>query len=463
MSITSPRVILRLGSHSEKEYFEKLITYFDGYIVASNLLENTPGATASLVHKFSSQNKAIPYYIDPMTYIFGCYNDPSTNSLRKDLDWIKSDQKKAKKIVRDFKSSYRKVGEKFGGLFAKAVEDAVKKDSALMPDHFSDSHIEDACKKIIDYQKNCISKSLQNSLSSNEWEIFKEEISLPSAIFAPYFYIEPNYQPKKWLKLNMNFIKCTVDISKEIPVHAILCFDSSALLDNNFISELITEVKSSHVQGVWLWISKLNEDNASDSKLEDKLLSLRKIVEQLRDSIEVYNMHGGFFSLALSKFGMSGISHGIGYGEQKDVVPVIGQATPIVRYYLPALHRRLGVTEIERCFRGLEIETPEDFYNKICNCAICKGIIKDGVDQFAKFGEMNPIKSGSTKSGQTPTAAKLCRFHFLLCRIKERNEMKTLQIEQLLKLLDEANKHWSGFDHIHKYHAHISLWASVLK
>ncbi|MDR2408854.1 MAG: hypothetical protein LBE13_12195 [Bacteroidales bacterium] len=442
-----------------------MITYFDGYIVASNLLENTPGATASLVQKFSSKNKNIPYYIDPMTYVFGCYHDPNTKNLRKDLDWIKSEQKKSKLIIRDFKSSYRKVGEKFGGPFANAVEDAAKKDSALMPDHFSDSHIiEDACKKITDYQKNCISKALQTSLSSEEWEFFKGKIPLPNAIFAPYFYIEPNYQPKNWLKLNIDFIRGTVDHVKDIPVHAILCFDSSALLDNNFISEMITEVKSSQVQGVWLWISKLNEDNISDSNLKDKLLSLRKIVEQLSgDSLKIYNMHGGFFSLALSKFGMSGISHGIGYGEQKDVVPVIGQATPIVRYYLPALHRRLGITEIELCFRKLEIKTPEDFYNKICNCTICKGIMENGIDQFAKFGEMNPIKPGNIKSSQTPTAAKLCRFHFLLCRINERDEMKNLKIENLLQLLDDTNKHWSGFDHIHKYREHISIWASVLK
>ena len=45
---------------------------------------------------------------------------------------------------------------------------------------------------------------------------------------------------------------------------------------------------------------------------------------------------------------MSGISHGVGYGEQKDVIPVIGQSTPTVCYYLPDLKRRLGVPQIER-------------------------------------------------------------------------------------------------------------------
>ena len=63
--------ILRYGSHSEKEYFEKMLGFFDGVIFSANLLESTPSATVSLISKFSGQKRAIPYIIDPMTYSFG--------------------------------------------------------------------------------------------------------------------------------------------------------------------------------------------------------------------------------------------------------------------------------------------------------------------------------------------------------------------------------------------------------
>jgi len=82
-------------------------------------------------------------------------------------------------------------------------------------------------------------------------------------------------------------------------------------------------------------------------------------------------------------------SHGVGYGEQKDVVPVIGQSTPTVRYYLPSLHRRLSVPEIELCFRRLAIDSPNDFYEKICDCTICKGVVKKELKEFSEFGEQH--------------------------------------------------------------------------
>lgn len=116
MPETEPRVILRLGSHSEKEYVEKTIKQFDGVMVGANLLQATPGATASLLFKLNKQARR-PYYVDPMTYAFGAYVDPETGRVRTDLDWIKSDQKvRGKKghIKRDFKSSYRKLADAFG-------------------------------------------------------------------------------------------------------------------------------------------------------------------------------------------------------------------------------------------------------------------------------------------------------------------------------------------------------------
>jgi hypothetical protein len=467
MSIISPTVTLRLGSHSEKEYFEKLGTHFDGYIIASNLLENTPAATASLIQKFSNKEiKKIPYYIDPMTYVFGSYKDPKINRLRTDLDWIKSNQKQkeSSEVIRDFKKSYKILGESFDGPFANSVENTQKTNSAILPNAFSsDSLLSDTCKKIIDYQKNRVNEVLQSSLIEEEWNFFEKNISLPAVVFAPYFYVEPEQQDE-WLKLNIRFMECAANLTKDIPVHGILCFDSDALLNDNFIVNMIDEIKRSGIKGIWLWISKLNEDDATDKYLSPKLSSLKKIVEQLKDVLQVYNMHGGFFSLALSKYGMSGISHGVGYGEQKDVVPVIGQATPIVRYYLPLLYRRLGVPDIQLCFQKFGIKTPDEFHDKICNCLICKGVVKDSIDQFSNFGEMNPIKPGSTRSNQTPKAAKLCRFHFLLNRIKERDKFKNenLSIEQLLVSIDEAKEQWRQFTHINKYHAHLPVWKSIL-
>src|SRR5437867_13449303 len=62
-------VYLRLGSHAEKQYVLKSVRLFSGVILCANLLESTPGATASFALNVLGGGKA--FAIDPMTYTFG--------------------------------------------------------------------------------------------------------------------------------------------------------------------------------------------------------------------------------------------------------------------------------------------------------------------------------------------------------------------------------------------------------
>jgi len=265
-------------------------------------------------------------------------------------------------------------------------------------------------------------------------------------------------------------MKETVSLENELPVHGVLCLDQSFLLERDRIETIAQDVLKTGINGIWLWISKLNEDEltgageikADSTNSFNKLSALRDLVETLSSKIEVYNMYGGFFSLALSKFGMKGINHGVGYGEQKDVVPVIGQAIPIVRYYLPSIHRRLGVPDIERCFRDLEIREPNDFYEQICDCAICRGVINSSVNQFRLFGEMQPPKPGKKRSTQTPDAARRCRFHFLLTRIRERDWLKKATLKEIRDSLMVANEKWGSQPTVQRYTPHLRAWGAAL-
>ena len=55
MPAVRPQVLLRLGSHAEKDYFLKTLHLWNGLIVGANLLESTPGATSSLVVRFAGE------------------------------------------------------------------------------------------------------------------------------------------------------------------------------------------------------------------------------------------------------------------------------------------------------------------------------------------------------------------------------------------------------------------------
>lgn len=421
MATANPQVVLRMGSHAEKEYLEKTVKFFNGLIIGANLIEATPGATASLLVKSGGKKLGMPFYVDPMTYAYGTYTD-DRGKARADLDWIKSDQKTKKGLVRDFKRSYKKIAQEIGGPIAGAVA----RGSAITPTDLADDAIASAfCKSVADYQMQRLPRVFQEDA---EYARYADDLPTPAVVFAPYFHTERT-NARTWLALNLRLAGLAVRLGLGVPVHAVVWADADSLDVPEFTESLATELPKTGVNGVWFWFSRFDEHDAPAPRLR----AFRALVEAITGAgLRTCNMHGSYFSLALSKYGLSGISHGIGYGEQKDVMPVIGQSTPTVRYYLPDLHKRVGVPQVQRCFNSLGITTPADFHTKICGCVVCKGVVNKSIDDFAAFGDTHYSTPLSKRSAQTPAAAKRCRFHFLLNRVRERDATAVTDIATIL-------------------------------
>jgi len=432
--MVDPKVIIRMGSHAEKDYIEKTARYLDGIIVGANLFEATPGATATLLGK--KLNK--PYYIDPMTYVYG-----------QNLNNIKSPQGKTREL--NFKRSYRRLSEKLSPPFISALQ----KDSRVTPKDFEgDFKTDECCKAVIEYQLNRIKENFDED---PEYKEYATDIPNPASIYAPYFYIEPsNYDA--WMSLVLLLAKVSADLKYEVPVHSIICTDETMLDNTDFLSKLKRVLTKTGVEGVWFWFSDFDELTCSVEKLK----AFRSLVEDLSKEITVYNLHGGYFSLCLCKYGLTGVSHGVGYGEKKSVVPVIGVATPTVRYHLPDFHKRLGVPAIQRCFDSLNIKTPDNFHEKICGCVVCKGVVSKDLSEFSLFGDMAYSTPMSKRLAQTPAAAKRCRFHFLMNRIRERDEMKENEVEEILAKLNGVEDIWSEQVSVKGDMTHLSRWREAL-
>jgi hypothetical protein len=436
---TDLEVIIRIGSHSEKEYVEKTGHRFDGLMIGANLVEVTPGASASLLVRMAGQRKQRPYYFDPMTYAFGSYVDPISGLLRTDLDWIKSEQRvkggKKGQVERLFKNSYAKLATALGEPFASSISNGGR---AVTPDDLGTKAKRRAtAASVIAYQRDRIRSVFRED---EDYKEYADEVPEPAAIFAPYFYIEPSDE-ERWITVNLELAQAAAALKEPVELHTVICAPMETVSDRKFTDRIQAEVPASGVQGVWLWFSRFDEHAAT----AEELTNLRRLVSSLAGSgLKVYNLHGGYYSLALSKFGMTGVAHGVGYGEQKDVVPIIGQSTPTVRYYAPTLHARFGVPDIERSFSSLGISTPDDFWNTICDCAVCKGILQKGLDRFEEFGEKHYSTPQSKRMAQTPAAAKLCRFHFLLSRIRERDDLSKTSIAEVNEQLKLARRAWRG-------------------
>ncbi len=426
-----------MGSHAEKEYILKLNhKAFDGIVIGANVIEAMAGATASLI----AQKLRLPYYIDPMTYVFGC-----------DLDGIRSEQKQIingkKQTVIAYKKSYELLASNTG--FANVLKSGIP----ISPTDFPLTSIQSICEQTVNYQLSRIREEFEKD---NEYKEYASSIALPSGVFAPYFYIPSKY--KEGLDLFLTLSATTAKIKSKIPIYAVLCADHNLLNSKSFVDEVVKTVPKTGLNGIWLWFSKFDELEAQ----EDTLKNFTEIVKRLSQSgLKVYNRHGGYFSLILHKLGMEGVSHGVGYGEKKDVHQESAPNAPIVNYYLPDVYKRFGVDAIERCFDELNITNPQEFYSSICDCVICKGVIQTDISEFRSFGETHRAKPTSKRPSQTPAAAKRCRYHFLMNRIREKNFIGKNDLSSIVKKMEQSKDKWGKCGSIQI--GYIEKWINSLK
>ena len=430
-----PQLIIRMGSHAEKEYILKLSKGFDGIIVGANIVEATAGATASLIGK---KLKRPSYYIDPMTYVFGC-----------NLEWIRSEQKRKGKTVIDYKRSYRRLAPELGDIFSNALEKKIP----VLPEDFTPAVLKQVCQRVIDYQLKRLHREFEKD---EEYRGYAKDIPKPAAVFSPYFLIRSAEEFNLFLSLS----KATAEVKPDRPVHSVLCADYKILTDNSFIDRVIKEIPATGVNGIWLWFSNFDEWNVQEKYLS----AFKDLVGKLsKTGLEVYNRHGGYFSLALNKFGMKGISHGVGYGEKKDAQQIKGPPNaPVVNYYLPDMYKRFGVPTIEACLHALGITTPTDFHNKICDCVVCKGVVKNSILDFQRFGDKHFATPKSKRESQTPAAAKRCRFHFLMNRIIEKDFIAGNDLATIIQKINDAQEKWKEQFPIINNSRHLARWKAVL-
>jgi len=81
--------------------------------------------------------------------------------------------------------------------------------------------------------------------------------------------------------------------------------------------------------------------------------------------------------------------------------------------------------------------TPDDFFEKICGCVVCRGVIASSLGNFREFGERHLSTPTSKRAAQTPAAAKRCRFHFLLCRLRERDWIDGKTVDEIVAQLKQ--------------------------
>ncbi len=181
----------------------------------------------------------------------------------------------------------------------------------------------------------------------------------PSFVLAPYFVATRG--DDDWTARNTSIWDVCSFLSKPDEISAVV-----ASMSVDVLPDLIDLVPESLSDILFFWISDFNEHEVSVSQLE----AMCALVSEYGRERHLVNLYGGFYSIALSKFGLWGMNNGLGYSESRawPQLPATGAAPP--RYYVPNLHSYFTPSLAQ-----LMMDTDEHYW---CPCSVCEDRVAGG-------------------------------------------------------------------------------------
>lgn len=424
--------IIRIGTHAEKEYFLRATAWYDEVLLNANLVEGTSSATSVFLEELRRFGKR--YTIDPATYVFSL--NPSVISS----------------VSRSGETRLRRT---FAALRDLYEIPRISGDEPLTPEVFTESIIQRFSNAVVSYQESKIPDSLQAESAFLDLDDDMSVLS-PIRILAPYFELSGELG---WLDVNIRLLSDACNRSA-LPTWGVICLDGLALDDAGLITQIASAYRGVACEGYMLWLTDFDETAVTVGQIE----GLRSMVRQLAGSDfdrPVINMYGGYFSTLLYIDGLTGISHGIGYGERRSLIPAVGGGLPPARYYLKPTHNGINMSELQAV--GGRFLDEQDFRTQVCECPICRALLNGGsirlTQEFSRT-ERKPF-GNSFRDYSTQDVYRLARYHFLYNRNAEIREVNNAEnFDQLLGQLTNAYADYNGV--LSKSPRHLIQWARAL-
>ncbi len=429
-----PENLMRLGTHLEKHFFDNGDAY-DGIVVNANVVEAFASAIAGLLARFQK-----PFVIDPITYGFAM---PPTNMMGNP----------------DPKTNKREPKKTFLRLAYWYAEPLYKRLSAHQPTLLHDLETErvqeDLCRNVLSFQRERLMTALREK-DDEEYLVFGRGEVRPKALLAPYFYMET--LEDGWFDLNLSLAKRSVAAAEDIPLYAMICVSPDLLNDEESAQKLALSYRKLDCAGYFLWLSDFIEDRAKRTVLRTLVRFLNAFQHKA-----VYNAYGGYLSQLLAFKGITGTCHGPGYGEHRDVLPV-GGGLPSAQYYVRPIRKRMVYAEAEL----IVPDSVEDFYARICDCSVCRALVKNDMGGFEEFGkfETKVSERGRKYTYSTPDSIRNCAFHYLQVKKREYSEIATAIKNGTVSTINsslQTDAQWLKPRVGDHGIAHLKLWQEVLQ
>jgi len=439
---------IRYGIPKDQKYIFEYRDYLDGIVINANMVVHIPNAIAGFLAERTTDK---PFFIDPLTHAF-------QHKLNINPETGKS----------SMKPSLRKLRDRYGEPIKTVLNDEDPR--SITPDDFSGNKAKVFCKSVLEFQKTHLNEMLKIRESYTYLEFLKRKsiVLEPRFLVAPYFYMS-SLTFDDWLPWNLKFIEFAKESArKNFPndsIFAEIVIGKEVLNDDELCGDLVKEYTKVNPNGYLIWIDDFDTTRAG-KKLLGNFVNLIKGLR--KQGNPVINLYGGYFSVLLTKLknGLTGMVHGPEYGESRSVVPV-GGGIPVAKYYFFPLHKRMSYAEVLNILLNKNIFAKNDvnwFYSKVCNCKICRDILKKDINNFQFFGLSKEVQLRPTIIRNYPLEETKdnCLRHYLEVKAREFEEIEQNSLGDALKKLDGALNEYKGLLGLEDT-VYLRFWRDILR
>lgn len=380
-----------------------LSSKYYGITISAHILCYTPTSTVQLLNHTGKH-----FFVDPMAFVFA--RDPGI---------IRRNGK--------IRKSYGKLMKRYGLPFSKCASgnqlspsDFRKSDGGL-----NDDQILASCKEILSFQQEGCKISADFSKYA---KLLKKGIAIgsvsPDFLVAPYFFARSCEDD--WYAISLRFAEHARNLKGDKKLYPVICISRGILWNATQISRLVADYRD--FDGYIIWIDKLDEKNVQKNEL-DGLKSLISTLSQ--KGKPVYSLYGGYLCDLLGKFGLTGYSSGICYGESRSVDAIGGGAGN--RYYVPTSHLKISDGSANEFFS----RSPNNL-NYVCSCPICSSI------RQAIPSSLEPTQYTDRYLGRMEFLEY--RRHFVEVKFQEASALQAMGSPQITNMLDKQIQALSNID-----------------
>lgn len=179
-----------------------------------------------------------------------------------------------------------------------------------------------------------------------------ENVQAPERVLAPYFMADGRSDP--WWDLSQMLWQATRDAAPDLATRVVAAKSVAALADL---------VEDTQERELVVWVSGLDELTSGYRELRAYAQALATAAAR---GVALFALYGGFYHVLMRLHGLSGLSHGIGFGESRVWEELPQSGPPPARYYVRRAHRYLPQDLAQALWRAEPTLTE-------CPCPDCEG------------------------------------------------------------------------------------------